>query len=123
MVLGFLADRQQVVVSDRVNVEAEAGDLYLAEHGGCRWRLHVDHEKRIELLERDDITPILNEPNRVNTLLLDEVQDPTDLLEGCVDLLENEYVVGELLHRPHFIVVGILLPPYLPLRRGYPQVA
>ena len=77
--VGVLADAEQQVVADRVQVRGVAGDLQLAEHARVRRVGEVERVERIDLAERDDVAGVADEAHRVDALALAEPADAADL--------------------------------------------
>ena len=76
-----LADAEQQVVADRVQVRRVAGDLQLAEHARLLRVGEVERVERVDLPERDDVADVAGEANGVDALALPELADPAGLHE------------------------------------------
>ena len=83
-VVGLLADAEQQVLADRVQVGRVAGDLQLAEHARLRRVGEVDRVERVDLAERDDVAGVADEAHRVDALALAEPADAADLRQRAV---------------------------------------
>ena len=76
-----LADAEQLVLADRVQVGRVAEDLQLAAHARARRVGEVERVERIGLAERHDVAAVVDEAHRVDALAAAEAADLADLLE------------------------------------------
>ena len=79
-----LADPEQQVVADRVQVGRVAGDLQLPEDARLLRDGEIERVERIDLPERDDVAHVTDEAHGVDPLALAEPADPAGLSEGAV---------------------------------------
>ena len=81
VVVRVLADAEQQVLADRVQVGGVAGDLQLAEHARPLGLREVERVERIDLAEGDDVAGVADEAHRVDALALAEAADAAGLDE------------------------------------------
>ena len=66
----ILADAEQQVLADRVQVGGVAGDLQLAEHARPLRLREVERVERVDLAEGDDVARVADEADGVDALAL-----------------------------------------------------
>ena len=76
-----LADPEQLVLADRVQVGGVAEDLQLADHARARRVGEVERVERVGLAERDDEAAVADEAHGVDALAAAEPADLPDLHE------------------------------------------
>ena len=75
--VGVLAEAEQEVVADRMEVGGVALDLELAEHRRLPRIGEVERVERVDLLERDEVCDVAGEPHRVDALAATEAANPS----------------------------------------------
>src|SRR5205823_2907369 len=86
LLVHVLADPEQQVLADRVQVRRVAGELQLPEHAWMLGIGEVDGVERVDLPERDHVARVADEPDRIDALTLAELTDPAGLDERAVPL-------------------------------------
>ena len=76
LLVRVLADAEQQVLADRVQVGGVAGDLQLAEHARALRLREVERVERVDLAEGDDVAGVADEADGVDALALAEPADP-----------------------------------------------
>ena len=71
-----LADADQQVVADGLEVGREAGDLQLAAHRGVRRVAEVERVERVDLAEGDDVAAVADEADGVDALAAARARSP-----------------------------------------------
>ena len=94
-----LADPEQQVATERMQVGGVAADLQLAEDGGPGRLREVERIERVDPPERDDVARVAGEPDGVDPFPFAEPADPAELDECTALLAEGRHEALALLLR------------------------